>query len=213
MHVQDLVTTPASTPWIRDTDQTAEPGSRIQFLLPGTPLAFLVRMVRPNVHGDIRSSSQSVVAQPGIVSLWLVALISVTTIAFLASAAVFIAPGVATLWERTWVPTTTAHSASLRQTAPSITADTALTDTERSMLLSYVDTFRPEDALIEVRPGVQAKRSNVHGISLEDRTVYYDIAGHQSFGPLASGKVRESQVQVLWRLDDGPFRVLFYSLK
>lgn len=169
-------------------------------------------MVHPNVADDARSR-QRIAAPPGIVSLWFVVLISVTTIAFLASAAVFIAPGLVTLWERTWVPASTAHSAPSLQMAPAVNAQTALTDTERTTLLSYVETLRPDDALIEVRSGVQAKRSNVHGIRLQDRTVYYDIAGHQSFGPLATGKVRESQVQILWRLDDGPFRVLFYSLK
>ena len=87
-------------------------------------------------------------------------------------------------------------------------------------VMAYVDTLRPEDSLVEVRPGVLAKRSNVHGVALGEplissdhssRTVYYDIFPHQSFGPLASGHWRESDVTVFARETRGTALVLVYT--
>jgi hypothetical protein len=60
---------------------------------------------------------------------------------------------------------------------------------------------------------VQAKRSNVEGVRLGGRTVYYDILGHQSYGPLGRGHVGEDGVVLLERSASGPFRVVIYTLR
>ncbi|HEU5318333.1 MAG TPA: hypothetical protein VFX49_19635, partial [Chloroflexota bacterium] len=69
-----------------------------------------------------------------------------------------------------------------RATPPAVEADTLVT------VLSYVRELRPDDALVEVRAGVFAKRSNVSGVRVSGRTLYYDMFPHQSFGPLATGR-------------------------
>jgi hypothetical protein len=88
-----------------------------------------------------------------------------------------------------------------------------LTSEERTRVLDYAGALQPDDALVQVRPGVQAKRSNVEGVRLRGRTVYYDILGHQSFGPLGRGRVREDGVDVLERSAEGPFQVVIYTLR
>jgi hypothetical protein len=82
-----------------------------------------------------------------------------------------------------------------------------------SEVLSYVDGMRPDDSLVQVRPSVFAKRSNVQGLAVAGRTVYYDVFPHQSFGPLRTGKATERDVNVLAREADGNTLVLIYTLK
>jgi hypothetical protein len=137
----------------------------------------------------------------------LIVLMTATAILFLASAAAFIAPSLP------HVGSGAGRAEPLRSSTTTATTGAPLTDVERSLVLSYVETLRPDDPLVEVRPGVQTKRSNVEGVHLEDRTVYYDIVGHQSFGPLASGRVGERDVDILSREGAPPFVVLVYARK
>jgi hypothetical protein len=139
--------------------------------------------------------------------------VTLTALAFLVSAAIFISPDLSFARHRT--SEAPAAATELRPAPPSLQsppAATPLGDADRATVLSYIESLHPDDVLVEVRPGVQAKRSNVQGVRLSDRTVYYDILGHQSFGPLASGKVRETEVHVLWREQSGPFAIVVYSL-
>jgi len=80
-------------------------------------------------------------------------------------------------------------------------------------VLGYAGAFQPDDALVDVRTGVQAKRSNVEGVRLAGRTVYYDVLGHQSYGPLGRGRVSEDGIHVLARDGSGPFQVVIYTLR
>jgi hypothetical protein len=89
----------------------------------------------------------------------------------------------------------------------------AWTAPDTAEVLSYADGMRPDDALVQVRPGVFAKRSNAQGLRVAGRTVYYDIYPHQSFGPLRTGKVTERDVTVLARSVEGDALVLIYALK
>lgn len=88
-----------------------------------------------------------------------------------------------------------------------------LTAQEHARVLGYAGAFQPDDALVDVRAGVQAKRSNVEGVRLAGRTVYYDVLGHQSYGPLGRGRVGEDGVHILARDGSGPFQVVVYTLK
>ncbi len=90
-------------------------------------------------------------------------------------------------------------------------AAVALPPDQIETILSYAAGMRADDSLVEVRPGVFAKRSNVEGIRLGGRTIYYDLVPDQSFGPLRSGKLRESEVTILAREQRGPVLVLIYT--
>ena len=88
-----------------------------------------------------------------------------------------------------------------------------LTAAERARVRAYADGLRPDDPLVEVRPGVWAKHSNVAGVHLDGRTVYYDLLGHQSFGPWRRGQVGEADVVVVAREGAEPARLVMYALK
>jgi hypothetical protein len=96
--------------------------------------------------------------------------------------------------------------------APAPAAAAPLTAEERTRVLTYAAGLRPDDALVEVRPGVRAKRSNVEGVRLDGRTVYYDLTGHQSFGPWRRGQVREADLLVLARAGAEPVQIVVYAL-
>jgi len=125
-------------------------------------------------------------------------------VAFLISAGAMIAPQVAPLLHRADVQESATHSA---QPAP------ALSRADVDTVLSYARQMRADDTLVELRPGVFAKRSNVHGVDVGGRTIFYDVLPHQSFGPLRTGRVDESQVDVLARERTGDALVLVYVLK
>ena len=99
-------------------------------------------------------------------------------------------------------------------TTPSISpAPATLSAAELDHVLSYARAMQPDDTLVQVRPGVFAKASNVQGVTLNGVTYYYDIASHQSFGPLRSGAVTESQINVIAREAQPNFLVLVYTRK
>lgn len=82
---------------------------------------------------------------------------------------------------------------------------------EIDAVLAYADGMQPGDELVLVRPGVFAKRSNVEGIRLGGRSVYYDMYPHQSFGPLRTGRWSDADVTVLARLPANGTLVLIYA--
>jgi hypothetical protein len=129
--------------------------------------------------------------------------------AFLISAAAFLVPAGMSFVARGSLD---GWPAAVR-TAPAVAAAAPLTAAERTRVLAYADGLRPDDALVEVRPGVQAKRSNVDGVRLDGRTVYYDLAGHQSFGPWRRGQVGEADVVLLAREGPESARIVVYALK
>src|SRR5262245_8952533 len=90
-------------------------------------------------------------------------LLAVLAVAFLASAGVFLAPGIAGSLRRA-----TPGPAPVGGTgpAPAGASWAPLTAEERARVLSYAGALQPDDPLVEVRPGVQAKRSNVEGVRL-----------------------------------------------
>jgi hypothetical protein len=95
-------------------------------------------------------------------------------------------------------------------TAPTV-APVSMSPEQLDHVLSYARAMQPDDTLVQVRPGVFAKSSNVNGVTLNGTTYYYDIASHQSFGPLRSGAVTESQVNVVGREANQNFLVLVYT--
>lgn len=96
-------------------------------------------------------------------------------------------------------------------TAPTTLApQPQLSPSDVEHVLAYARSMQPDDSLIQVRPGVFAKRSNVEGVDVGGIRVYYDIASHQSFGPLRSGTLKESDVDVIGREAQNGFLILVY---
>ena len=100
-----------------------------------------------------------------------------------------------------------------RKLAAPRVAPAALSPEQLDHVLSYARAMQPDDTLVQIRPGVFAKSSNVNGVQLNGTTYYYDIASHQSFGPLRSGAVSESQIDVVGREAQPNFLVLVYTRK
>jgi hypothetical protein len=146
--------------------------------------------------------------RPGVVTAGLSLLVLA---AFVVSAAMFLAPPGASLVAPGATGSRAAGGPVVTRTAPAGAAP--LTAAERARVLAYADGLRPDDPLVEVRPGVWAKRSNVAGVPLDGRTVYYDLAGHQSFGPWRRGQVGEDDVVVLAREGPESARIVLYALK
>jgi hypothetical protein len=123
-------------------------------------------------------------------------------VAFLISAGALVAPQVTGVFHHFSAPPT--------QSAP---AASALSAGDLQAVLSYAQQMRAEDTLVQVRPGVFAKRSNVEGVAVGGRTIYYDLVPDQSYGPLRTGRVDESQVDVLGRYNGGNTLVVVYALR
>ena len=132
---------------------------------------------------------------------------STSAILLLVATAVFLITALAFL-----IPQTPLFTRML--TAPSVSPSPAqLSPDQLDYILSYARAMQPDDALVQVRPGVFAKFSNVHGVTLNGTTYYYDIASHQSFGPLRSGTLAESQVNLIARESQPNFLLLIYTRK
>lgn len=68
------------------------------------------------------------------------------------------------------------------------------------------------DPLIEIRPGLSARASNLRGFSLGDATYYYYVEGSANFDPYSRGSVTNSEIEVLMRDSSGPVTVVIYRL-
>jgi hypothetical protein len=84
---------------------------------------------------------------------------------------------------------------------------------EVQVVVGYAQGLQADDSLVQVRSGVFAKHSNVYGVAVGPRRVYYDVMPHQSFGPLRSGKLDESEVTILHREVAGDTMVVVYVPK
>ncbi len=125
----------------------------------------------------------------------------------LVAAGVFVVTALALL-----LPQTTVFSRS-PATPRTAAAGPTFSPSDVESVLAYARSMRPDDELVQVRPGVFAKRSNVEGVDVGGTRLYYDIASHQSFDPLSSGKVAESQVRVVGREAQNGFLILVYVRK
>jgi hypothetical protein len=110
-------------------------------------------------------------------------------------------------WNETGLTTPTPHENSDSKGRNTVDKS-QLSAEEYNVVLSYAGGMNPKDSLVTMPTGVMAKRSNVEGIDLNGRRVYYDLAADQSFGPIRSGKVAVEDVTFLWRT--GP--VLIYTI-
>ncbi len=68
------------------------------------------------------------------------------------------------------------------------------------------------DPLVEVRPGVNARMSNLRGLHYAGTTYYYFIEGDTNFDPLSRGSVAKGDVELLLRDVSGPQVVVIYRL-
>jgi hypothetical protein len=79
-------------------------------------------------------------------------------------------------------------------------------------VLSYVESERPDDPLIQVDDGVWVKHSNYYGMTIGGAVYYYALLPHASFDPRSRGVVTVDQVQVIHDLDDPGFRIIIYTI-
>lgn len=135
----------------------------------------------------------------------------------LVAAVVFVVSALALLLTQTgvWVtrPVSPSTTAAERIAAVNGAAAPVLSPAQVEHVLTYARAMQPDDSLVQVRPGVFAKRSNVEGVLVDGKTVYYDVLPHQSFGPLRAGQVTEQQVHILSREAQNGFVVLVYTKK
>jgi hypothetical protein len=69
-----------------------------------------------------------------------------------------------------------------------------------------------DDPLIELRPGLSARASNLRGFQLGAETYYYYIEGATNFDPLSRGAVGAGKVEILLRDSSGPRTLVIYRL-
>lgn len=80
-------------------------------------------------------------------------------------------------------------------------------------VLSYVETQREDDPLMEVESGIWVKTSNVKGVKVNGDTYYYSLWPHMSFDPVARGEVTEDEVDVVYEDDDSDMPLVIYRMK
>ncbi|WP_298821761.1 hypothetical protein [Chloroflexus sp.] len=68
------------------------------------------------------------------------------------------------------------------------------------------------DPLIEVKPGVTIRSSNVRGFRYEGQIYYYYIEGVPGYDPLSRGLVRPDQVEIMLRDSSGPQTIVLYRV-
>jgi len=144
-------------------------------------------------------------------------LLLVGTALFMVAAAVLLVPQIAGTFQAIVHPATSTTGVPATSTAgsPSDAAPVVapLSRADIESVLTYARAMQADDQLVQVRSGVFAKRSNVQGVPVHGATVYYDVLPHQSYGPLRSGRVTESQVNIVSREASDGFMVLVYTLK
>ncbi|MEI7644341.1 MAG: hypothetical protein WCJ55_08680 [Chloroflexales bacterium] len=69
------------------------------------------------------------------------------------------------------------------------------------------------DPLIDVRPGVSARASNLRGLRMGGSVYYYFVEGHANFDPLSRGAITYDSVEVMLRDSSGPNLVVIYRLR
>lgn len=69
-----------------------------------------------------------------------------------------------------------------------------------------------DDPLIEVRPGLSVRESNLRGFKLGDSAYFYYLEGATNFDPLSRGAVSPADVEVLLRDESGPQTLVIYRI-
>lgn len=69
------------------------------------------------------------------------------------------------------------------------------------------------DPVIEVKPGVIVRSSNVRGFHYEGHVYYYYIEGAPNYDPLSRGLLRPDQVEIMLRDDSGEQTIVIYRVQ
>ncbi len=80
-------------------------------------------------------------------------------------------------------------------------------------IVSYIDSEREDDPLVQVRPGIWAKRSNVEGVLINGTRYYYALLPHASFDPLSRGEVSLDDIQIVQEISEGDFTIVIYTIR
>jgi hypothetical protein len=68
------------------------------------------------------------------------------------------------------------------------------------------------DPLIEVKPGVSVRESNVRGFTFNGQVYYYYFEGQRGFDPLSRRIVDANAIDIVLRDDAGPKTLIIYRL-
>lgn len=69
------------------------------------------------------------------------------------------------------------------------------------------------DPVIEVKPGVIVRSSNVRGFHYEGNVYYYYIEGAANYDPLSRGLLRPDQVEIILCDDSGNQTIVIYRVQ
>jgi hypothetical protein len=89
----------------------------------------------------------------------------------------------------------------------------------KSDLTPVVETVRGSlsgainDPLIDVKPGVSARASNLRGLSMGGSIYYYYVEGRANFDPLSRGAITSDSVEIMLRDSNGPSEIVIYRLR
>jgi hypothetical protein len=85
---------------------------------------------------------------------------------------------------------------------------TPVVETVRGSLSGTID-----DPLIDVKPGVSVRASNLRGLSMGGSTYYYYVEGHTNFDPLSRGVIKSDSVEIMLRDNSGPSSIVIYRVR
>ncbi|MFN3374768.1 MAG: hypothetical protein ACK44M_14535 [Chloroflexus sp.] len=68
------------------------------------------------------------------------------------------------------------------------------------------------DPLIEIKPGVAIRASNIRGFRYEGSIYYYYVEGAANYDPLSRGIVRPDQVEIMLRDESGAQTIVLYRV-
>ena len=69
------------------------------------------------------------------------------------------------------------------------------------------------DPLIEIKPGISVRESNLRGFHLDGSTYYYYIEGQNNFDPLSAGSVSNRDIEIVLRNESGPHALVIYTVR
>ncbi len=69
------------------------------------------------------------------------------------------------------------------------------------------------DPMVEVKPGVAIRTSNIRGFRYAGHVYYYYIEGEPGYDPLSRGIVRPDQVEIMLRDSSGPQTIVIYRVR
>lgn len=78
---------------------------------------------------------------------------------------------------------------------------------------SYAHQQLEHDLLIEYKPNLWVKNSNVNGIHIDNTTYYYSLYPHMSYDPLTRGDISTDDIDLLYEEQHHAYSIFIYTIK